>query len=348
MPHPDEGLIHAWLDGELAPEDATRVAALVDSNPAWARAAADARGVTAAATRIVGALDRGAVRPRGNVARPRESRLWMMRAAAVLLVMVSAGAIVRRQWTSGAQGDATATTGAARRSAEQGKGAALASGPQQKPAAAGQQPAPDSRLSQQPPSAAASNKEQRLPNAREQVATVPRAALSAPTRGNRADLERARQEPVAVVPAESAAFRVLAERKRVAKSEAPSAAAALDKVTTTDTIAGQDSRQRLAALGLTTGRAVPAPSVSANRAVPAQGGAVSPPPTQAESRRDSPTAAVRCFRMVVPPDSSHQFLRLSVAALGDSVRLGVLTLRGDTLVGRNRLVLAHSITCPAP
>ena len=347
MPHPDEGLIHAWLDGELAPEDATRVAALVDSNPAWARAAADARGVTAAASRIVGALDRGAVRPHSNVARPRKSRLWMMRAAAVLLVMVSAGAIVRRQWTSGVQGDAAGTAGAAQRAAEQGKSAALASDPQKKRAAAAQQPAPDSRLAAQAPSDAASGKEQRLPNAREQVATAPRAAPALPKRGNRADLERARPEPVAVVPGESAAFRVLGEQKRVAKSEASSAAVALDKVTTADTTAGQDSRQRVSALGLAAGRAVPAPSVSANRAIPAQGGAVSPT-AQVEARRDGPAGAQRCFRVVVPPDSGGRLLRLSVAALSDSVRLGVFTLRGDTLVGRNRLVLAHSITCPAP
>ena len=53
----DEGLIHAWLDGQLAGDDATRVERLVATDPAWADAAADARGVIAAGSRILGALD---------------------------------------------------------------------------------------------------------------------------------------------------------------------------------------------------------------------------------------------------------------------------------------------------
>ncbi|HVZ48875.1 MAG TPA: zf-HC2 domain-containing protein, partial [Gemmatimonadaceae bacterium] len=57
MSHPDEGLIHAWLDGELDAAEAARVEALVRDDPGWAAAAAEARGLIAASGRIVGALD---------------------------------------------------------------------------------------------------------------------------------------------------------------------------------------------------------------------------------------------------------------------------------------------------
>jgi len=53
----DEGLLHAWLDGQLAAEDAARVERLVAEDPAWGAAAAEARGLIAASSRILGALD---------------------------------------------------------------------------------------------------------------------------------------------------------------------------------------------------------------------------------------------------------------------------------------------------
>lgn len=56
-PRPDEGLLHAWLDGALAPEQAARVERLVRDDPAWAAAAAQARGLIANASRLVRALD---------------------------------------------------------------------------------------------------------------------------------------------------------------------------------------------------------------------------------------------------------------------------------------------------
>lgn len=67
---PDEGLIHAWLDGELGAEDAARVERLVAGDAEWGAAAAEARGLVAASTRIVGALDvvAGDVIPRGGSA----------------------------------------------------------------------------------------------------------------------------------------------------------------------------------------------------------------------------------------------------------------------------------------
>ena len=55
MPHPDEGLIHAWLDGELDAAESARIEALVRSDPEWASAAAEARGLAAASARIIAA-----------------------------------------------------------------------------------------------------------------------------------------------------------------------------------------------------------------------------------------------------------------------------------------------------
>lgn len=57
MSRPDEGLIHQWLDGECSPEEAARLEQLVASDPAWAAAVAEARGLIAASSRIVKSLD---------------------------------------------------------------------------------------------------------------------------------------------------------------------------------------------------------------------------------------------------------------------------------------------------
>ena len=67
---PYEGLIHAWLDGELGAEEAARVERLVEEDAEWGAAAAEARGLVAASTRILGALDvvAGDVIPRGGSA----------------------------------------------------------------------------------------------------------------------------------------------------------------------------------------------------------------------------------------------------------------------------------------
>ncbi len=57
MQHPDEGTIHAWLDGALAPADAKRVEEHVASCESCGPAVAEARGLIAAASRILTALD---------------------------------------------------------------------------------------------------------------------------------------------------------------------------------------------------------------------------------------------------------------------------------------------------
>lgn len=98
MPHPDEGLIHTWLDGELDAAEAARVEALVASDPAWAAAAAEARGLIAASSRVAGSLDRvpANVIPIAAAAPPRTTSRWMLRAAAVLVLIGGSAVVLNR------------------------------------------------------------------------------------------------------------------------------------------------------------------------------------------------------------------------------------------------------------
>ena len=57
MQHLDEGTIHAWLDGALAPDESRRVEEHAASCEACAALVAEARGLIAAASRILIALD---------------------------------------------------------------------------------------------------------------------------------------------------------------------------------------------------------------------------------------------------------------------------------------------------
>ena len=68
--HPDEGMIHAWLDDALDAPTAAGIDAHVRSCPECAARVAEARGLIAGASRIVSALDDV---PAG--ARPASNRL---------------------------------------------------------------------------------------------------------------------------------------------------------------------------------------------------------------------------------------------------------------------------------
>ncbi len=57
MEHIDEGTIHAWLDGALPPDEGARIEAHVASCAECAAAVAEARGLIAASSRILAALD---------------------------------------------------------------------------------------------------------------------------------------------------------------------------------------------------------------------------------------------------------------------------------------------------
>ncbi|MBP7551760.1 MAG: zf-HC2 domain-containing protein, partial [Gemmatimonadaceae bacterium] len=142
MSRPDEGLLHAWLDGELEAEEAARVERLVAEDAEWSAAAAEARGLIAASSRILGKLDvvAGDVIPRGGSAAPamRDARVpatqaaprtaprrgvpgWLRVAAGVVLV-AGIGYVVRDEavgeadavvMESGTQQEAVATSVAA-------------------------------------------------------------------------------------------------------------------------------------------------------------------------------------------------------------------------------------------
>jgi anti-sigma factor RsiW len=57
MQHPDEGTIHAWLDGALPPAEARAIEAHAAGCSECAAAIAEARGLVAASSRILSALD---------------------------------------------------------------------------------------------------------------------------------------------------------------------------------------------------------------------------------------------------------------------------------------------------
>ena len=112
MTQPDEGLIHAWLDGQLPSDEAARVEQLVASDPEWEAAAAEARGLIAASKRILSALDHvpAQVIPAAKPA-PRRSPWWLATAAAAVL-MVGGSLVVWQRSATTALTPAPAMTGA--------------------------------------------------------------------------------------------------------------------------------------------------------------------------------------------------------------------------------------------
>jgi len=96
MQHLDEGTIHSWLDGALSADEAARAEAHVAGCPQCAAAVAEARGLIAASSRILTALDHV---PRGVVpaARPVAwyNRAAWRAAATVLVVAVGSLVVVR-------------------------------------------------------------------------------------------------------------------------------------------------------------------------------------------------------------------------------------------------------------
>src|SRR5690349_15020344 len=112
MQHLEEGTIHAWLDGALDAEEATRVAQHAAECAQGASAVAEARGLVAGASRILSALDdapsgvapRSAAFGEGTRAVQRQRSVWHAlrltpaRAAAAAVVILAAGtALVMRQ-----------------------------------------------------------------------------------------------------------------------------------------------------------------------------------------------------------------------------------------------------------
>ena len=98
MQHPDEGTIHAWLDGALQQEEGAALEAHVASCAECQAAVAEARGLIAASSRIVSALD---IVPAGVIpARAQPRRAWyagpQFRAAAAILFVAGASMLIMR------------------------------------------------------------------------------------------------------------------------------------------------------------------------------------------------------------------------------------------------------------
>lgn len=96
MQHPDEGMIHTWVDGQLPAEESSALESHVATCERCSAAVAEARGFKAGASRIVSALDivPGGVIP---IAKPRQ-RAWyegtQFRAAAAVLVIAGASLLL--------------------------------------------------------------------------------------------------------------------------------------------------------------------------------------------------------------------------------------------------------------
>ncbi|GEM_PF-3186273 len=91
--HLDEGVVHAWLDGQLSAADAARIESHIAGCAACAAMVAEARGFIAASSRILTGLDGVPARvvPR---ARSR-AHMWQVRvAAAVIVVALGAAAVL--------------------------------------------------------------------------------------------------------------------------------------------------------------------------------------------------------------------------------------------------------------
>src|SRR5438045_4708441 len=100
MQHLDEGTSHAWLDGELSPSDAEQIEAHTRECAECAQRVAEARGLIAASTRILNALDdvpSGVVPSATTPIAPARSRRWYdrtdLRVAAALLFVAGASLI---------------------------------------------------------------------------------------------------------------------------------------------------------------------------------------------------------------------------------------------------------------
>ncbi len=108
----DDGEIHEWLDGELHAERAAELEALTHTSPEFAQRVAEARGLIAASSRILGALDDVPSRVLPSKSGPpvvggagnapvHVARRWSWRRvssiAALLMVGVTGVLVVRRE-----------------------------------------------------------------------------------------------------------------------------------------------------------------------------------------------------------------------------------------------------------
>lgn len=138
--HPEQGTLHAWVEGELDGAEHERIEAHLAGCARCRKAVAEARGLIAGASRIVAALDgapAGVVpsRRRFGAPRPRFAPARWAAAAAVLL-FAATSVVVSREFTSRGIGFPTAANETAAPSEDRFAGTpamATAAGPQQVP-----------------------------------------------------------------------------------------------------------------------------------------------------------------------------------------------------------------------
>jgi hypothetical protein len=96
MQHPDEGLIHTWLDGELSAEQAASLETHIAECAECSAKVAEARGLIAASSRIVSALDLvpSGVLPATAPGRRSWYRNTQLRAAAAVMIVAGASFLV--------------------------------------------------------------------------------------------------------------------------------------------------------------------------------------------------------------------------------------------------------------
>jgi hypothetical protein len=313
MPHPDEGLIHAWLDGELDATEAARVEALVTSDPAWTAAAAEARGLIAASARIVGTLDRvpANVVPKTAAPRRRAARQWVWRVAAVLALMAGSAVVLER-------------------------GTPELTVPRSAPTPA---KAPTVEPAVAPPARDVSPKPGATPPAAKKARSA--AALTRADSSVRAAPVRKAEPAVAAnAPASESKSSVYQKELDIQKQtdalrdkDAASALGELRANTAAAAAAAAAGAGRRAAF--TTPAATPSPGYGA---AAAQGQAL-------EKTTRLPSS---CFAQREPRDSAMRIIRLDAGALADSIRLERLTLRGDTLAAVHGRLTAVRVRCPQP
>lgn len=107
MQHPDEGTIHTWLDGALPDEEARAIESHLASCAPCAALVAEARGLSARASRILGALDdvpASVVPARSRSPRTVQTPWWrrpaVAAAAAITIVATGTMMAVTRDWGS--------------------------------------------------------------------------------------------------------------------------------------------------------------------------------------------------------------------------------------------------------
>ncbi|MEP6990668.1 MAG: zf-HC2 domain-containing protein [bacterium] len=105
--HPDEGMIHAWLDNALDAADAARLEAHVATCASCAERVAEARGLIAGATRVVGLLDEEPtplLMPAATPTAGRDLSVWRLlrvtpaRASIAALLVVAVGLVLTRSY----------------------------------------------------------------------------------------------------------------------------------------------------------------------------------------------------------------------------------------------------------